>query len=431
MRVVLPFLVLLALVGGTLVVHAVEQPDLGDPAYLSPVSSADIGSSSLAAMLAQRGVEVDRRTSTEAVLAALDGTPATVFVPAPSYAYLSTLTSSTSVPPGTRLVLVAPDGDILEARGWPGSVRRTRWAAAATDPACAGPVAGAEGRAAVLRRQYATESGTLCYDGGVLRFDRDGYDVTLAGAADPFRNDRIGEHDNAALAVGLLSQDPRVIWLDLHERERPPPEPTFTPEPEFSAEPDPSADNYFPDENGEPGDPGQPGEPGRPIPNEGSDPSGSSGSSGQGESLQDSALAQAFPAPFWATVLLVLLVAIAFAVAAARRLGTPVTEPLPSRVPAHETMLGHGRLYARARARGQSLEILRDAARHRITEHLGLPADATAERIAASAGMPAEYVRAVLEGDPPESDEDLVTAARFLRDLEHDITRSPFEGETP
>jgi hypothetical protein len=441
-RAVLPFLVLLVVVGGTLLVHALVQPDQDDPAYLSPVSTEGIGSATLARMLQDRGIPVDRRTTTaDALAAARDGDgPATIFVPTPEFAHLSTLTSATGIPPGTRLVLAGADEDVLEPTGWPADVRRTRWAAAATDPACADPVAAAAGRAAVLRHQYATESGTLCYDGGVLGFERDGYDVTLAGAADPFRNDRIGEHSNAALAVGLLARNPRVVWLDLHKRDVPSPEPA--PSVEDPGRPDPGAAETaspypgFPGDN-EPGGPGGPGsgdgEPGdgRPAPGEGE----GEGDGGVGQSLQDSPLGQAFPPALWATALLVVLVAIAFAAAAARRLGAPVAEPLPSLVPAHETMLGHGRLYQRAQARTRSLEILREAARRRIADHLGLPAHASTDEIAAAARLPAEYVHEILAGDPPGTDDDLVTAARFLQDLERSIIHRAVihrvEGDTP
>ncbi|MBG0566004.1 DUF4350 domain-containing protein [Actinoplanes aureus] len=412
-RVILPFSVLLLLVGGTLVVHAIEQPDPDDPAYLSPVSTSGTGASGLAGLLRDRGVTVERQTTTAGALAAAAGgdSTATIFVPTPAYAHLPTLTEATRVPAGTRLVLVAPDDGILRARRWPAAVTRTRWAAAPTDPACAEPVAG---RAAVLRRQYATDQGSLCYDGGLLRFSADGYAVTLAGAADPFRNDRIAEHDNAALAVGLLAGNPRVIWLDLHALDVPPPPPA-TPVPTRTVTPDPTEGEPWGDSGGE-GD-GRGGE-----------------GQGDSESLQDSPMARAFPPAFWATVLLIVLALLALAAAAARRLGTPVSEPLPSRVPAHETMIGHGRLYARARARGPSLEILRAAARRRITDHLGLPADAPTDRIAGQAGLPAEYVRTVLDGDLPESDEDLVTAARFVQDLKREITQRPTrrtEGEAP
>ncbi|MEU4429040.1 DUF4350 domain-containing protein, partial [Actinoplanes sp. NPDC024001] len=379
-RLILPFAVLLLLVGGTLVVHAIEQPDQEDPAYLSPTGTVGIGASGLAGLLRDRGVTVERHTTTEDALGAVHeaGAAVTVFVPTPQFAHLPTLTGDTRIPAGSRLVLVAPDGAILKARRWPAAVTRTRWAAAVTEPGCAQPA----GPAAVLRQQYATSDGTLCYDGGVAEFTADGWDITLAGAADPFRNDRIREHDNATLATGLLARDSRVIWLDLHAPDRPPPPPT-SPAPTL----DPESTR-----------------PATPYPGEGEsdgDGSGTGPGGGGSESLQDSPLAQAFPPAFWAVLLLIALAAVALAAAAARRLGTPVSEPLPSRVPAHETMLGHGRLSRRARARGPSLEILRDAARRRITDHLGLPAGAPADRIAAPAGPPPPKLRPGHARGPP------------------------------
>ena len=50
----------------------------------------------------------------------------------------------------------------------------------------------------------------------------------VVGATDPFRNDRLDEHDNSAFAAGLLAARPRLVWLDLHERYEPPTAPRPT-----------------------------------------------------------------------------------------------------------------------------------------------------------------------------------------------------------
>lgn len=56
-----------------------------------------------------------------------------------------------------------------------------------------------------------------------------------------------------------------------------------------------------------------------------------------------------------------------------RRLGPPVAEPLAVVVRAAESVEGHGRLYAAARARDRSADVLRAGLRVRLAERVGLP----------------------------------------------------------
>jgi hypothetical protein len=277
----------------------------------------------------------------------------------------------------------------------------------------------------VQRVRYDTEAGWLrCYAGGLVRGPGPDSAVTVVGAADPFRNDRIAERGNAALAVGLLARTSRVIWLDLHERELlagPGTEdPTQVPE----------ADDEAPSD-GRPAGPDGPtgpdgGEPPEPQPEPEQDTAGG---------LADNPLARAFPPQVWAAALLVSLALLVLAAASARRLGAPVAEPLPVRVQATETMRGHGRLYRRIRARGPSLEILRESARRRIAEQLGLPShsDVTdlAERAATHTGLPPQLVRGVLAGPVPETDDELVTAAVAVQDLVRRVTERRPVPQTP
>ena len=411
-RVVLPFALLAALIGTTLLVHGLAQPDPSDPGYLSPVSDDDVGGARLAAALQARGVTVERRTGiTEALDAVRAEPPATLFVPAPEFVDLGAIASVTGLPGGTRLVVAAPDGDALEQTVWPVAHGRTRWAADAPDPGCADPVAAAAGPAAVLRHAYAAGDAPVCYAGGLVTFADGALTVTLAGAADPFRNDRIGEHGNAALATGLLAGTSRVVWLDVHRADA-----VAEPTPE---ETEPGGPPTEPEERPEaPGDGPASGEPGTGSEDDASAPE-----------PEDDVLSEVFPAAVWATLLLAAIALLALAAAAARRLGAPVAEPLPSRVPADETMLGHAGLYQRVRARGPTLDVLRDAARRRLAAHFGLPADAGPAELARHAGLPAEHVRAVLAGDQPRSDADLVAAAAAVQNLVHQILHRPTEGD--
>ncbi|GIF02571.1 DUF4350 domain-containing protein [Actinoplanes siamensis] len=410
LRVAIPFAVLVTLITGTLLVHAAEQPDPADADFLSPASSAGIGSSKLADRLRRRGVAVVRETSTAGALAATSDGDATLLVTTPGLADLDRLSRFDGLPAGTRVVLVGPEQAALARTDWP--IRQDGehlWTTAVIDAGCADPVATAAGPAAVGRLRYATAP---CYAGALLTTTWGGLTITAVGAADPFRNDRIDEHGNGALAAGLLARTSRVVWLDVHHRDV---QPSPSPSPSSRSTETPFAGpstGQTPRETGAPGDPGDAAPADR----------------AQGPD-QPNPLAEAFPPALWATLALLGLALLALAAAAARRLGTPVAEPLPSRVPADETMLGHARLYQRAHAREESLDILRAAARRRITAHLGLPAGATVEDIAESAGYQVDDVREVLAGFRPDNDAELVSAANAVQHLVREITG--FEGDQP
>jgi hypothetical protein len=176
-----------------------------------------------------------------------------------------------------------------------------------------------------------------------------------------------------------------VVWLDLHERERPPPGPNFDPD----ADPQPPTVGPV-DGPDAPGDPGQADQPNPPS------------------------ILDAFPPALWATLALLAFAATALAAAAARRVGTPVAEPLPVRVRAAETVRGLGGLYRRAKADDASLATIQAAARRRLTEHFGLPPDSPPHEIAAYLpGLPPEQVERLL-GDP---DQDLATTAEAVQNL--------------
>lgn len=102
----------------------------------------------------------------------------------------------------------------------------------------------------------------------------------------------------------------------------------------------------------------------------------------------------------------------------ARRLGPVVDEPLPVVVRSAELVEGHGRLYRRAGARVRAAAALREATRHRLRRHLGLPGTASAALLASAVGTrigrePAA-VAALLDGAPPPDDASLVRLADDL-----------------
>jgi hypothetical protein len=431
LRAALPLFAVLALIAVTVTVHLLQQPDPTDKSFLSPTSTAGDGAERLAARLTAAGVRVDRRTGTlNALSAATGGAPATVLITTPGLVYPDYLAQLRNLPSGSRAVLIAPDRRAVSSTGLDADQTGPRWTAAAPAAGCPAPYA--VGPAAVLRWRYSSTSGgtASCYGGGVLETAVDGVTITLVGAADAFRNDRAGEHDNQAFATGLLTRTTRVIWLDLHKHEEPPPvtrepRPTGpkTTEPTESSGGDSSSDDGQTTSGG-----GQRGDQG--------DGGDSGGSSDGGSPLGSSALGRAFPPAFWATILLVLLAGLALAAASARRLGTPVAEPLPVRVRAAETVRGLGGLYRRARARDTSLATVQAAAVRRLAQHFGMLADSSmgdvAERVAAYTGQPVEDVRSVLGGAAEKTDRELALAATTVQSLVRWVTQQRVidEGKT-
>jgi len=435
LRFALPFGVVAALATITGIAHAVQQPDPTEAAFLSPTSDEDVGARLLADDLSRNGVRVDVRTSSEDVLAAAGSIDeATVLVTTPGLVHPSYLARLVRLPPGFRVVMVAPREDQMTDAGLEVPVGGPRWTAAAPQPGCSAEFSSA-GPAATLRWRYdaGAYDAVHCFEDAVAEF-RVGYsaEVTLVGAADPFRNDRADEHANHAFAVALLSRAPRVIWLDLHEREQPP---QRTTPPRDTGEPGGNdwsdGDNDGDDGDGEPG--GEPRDPATGEPQAG----GPGGSGEGGDGVTGSPLARAFPPAVWAALALLVAAAIALVLASARRLGAPVAEPLPVRVRAAETVRGLGGLYRRARARSTSLATVRSAALVRLAEHFDLPADTPvddlAARVAAYTGRPEDEVRHVLAGSIEDSDEELVRAATAVQTLVRYVTgqnwrQAPDEG---
>jgi hypothetical protein len=306
-----------------------------------------------------------------------------------------------SLPADDRVVLVDPSPGVLAEQGLP--VRRTgsRFTTGVRASGCPLP-----GPAAALGSAYAVAGGSRCFDGGLVRLAPVGRpEVLVVGAADVFRNDRLAEHRNAALAGALVGDHARLVWLSLH---RPESEPQRT-------VPEPTAPTRPPVGDG----PSQTASPDVPL------PSGSGGDGGTaqraGTNDPPNPLWAAFPPWVWAVVAQLALAMVLFALWRARRLGTPVPEPLPVVVPAAETVRGRARLYHRARARGVALDALRAGALRRLAPALsGIGPDdrpATVARLAARSGWEQERVWAVLYGPEPETDDALRTAVAELDDL--------------
>lgn len=426
-RVLIPFGVVLVLIVVTLVAHAVDQPDPGDRGFLSPVAIDDDGGSRLAEALRGKGVPVRRETDTLRALAATRPGPATLFVPAPELVHPDTVGALAELSAGSRLVLVDPSRRVLAGLEAPVVPTERRWATRATAPGANGhrcplPEADLAGTAAADRQRYATSPGqasalSRCYAGGLVRVPGQ-TELVVIGASDPFRNDRIGELGNLALATGLLGGPRPVVWLDL---DGPAPAPTYRTgpggEPAWSPTPG-SGSNEWQDDDPGSGGPAQQG---------GDD--GSADDEAEGETPPQNPLWAAFPAWFWALLVQLGLAGLLVVLWRARRLGPPVPEPLPVTVRSAETVLGRARLYRRARARGPAAETLRAAALDRLLPRLNLPPTTppaeVAARVARRADIAADQAEDLLYGDEPATDQDLLELARALDRLTRTVAASP------
>ena len=216
-------------------------------------------------------------------------------------------------------------------------------------------------------------TGTTCFprnDGAWLVAEAvgEGTIVSLGGPS-AFINDRIGEADNALLAVALLAPDGRGPVAVLE-----PPGP------------------------------------------------------GRGEASLGDLLDPRVRAALWQLAAAFTLVA----AWRSRRLGRPVLEPTATRIPSSELVVAVGNLLQQARGRRRAAALLRADLRHTLTERLGLPAGAAIETIADAAAartagrLDTGAVRSALDGPAPPSEDDLV---RLGRDVERIRAEALGEGE--
>lgn len=352
-----PLIVIVLAIAAAVALAAVENAPPQRP--LDPRDASPVGARALAQLLQQRGVSVDPVASVPVDLAG-----STVFVPDPqslTIAQLAGLNASDA-----DLVVVAPQGrelDALALDARPADQIRER----TVTPDCQLPAATIAGdirfsgttydASTALTRCYATGSGV-----GLIAAPRRDHFIVTIGSARVWTNDRLGDNGDAALALSLLSKNPRVIWLL-------PKPPTVSPS-------DREHKGLF--------------------------------------SLLPSRL-------LWALLQLIVVVLV-IAAWRARRLGPVVGEALPVVVPAAETVRGRARLMRAARARGTAASELRTATVRRLSEMLGLGPDAPRAAVVAAVTQQTNRtthdIDELLYGNDPADDAALVTLATSLDQLE-------------
>ena len=203
-----------------------------------------------------------------------------------------------------------------------------------------------------------------CYGGALVRYRDGDRTVTVVGSTDFLTNGSLLRAGNAALAMNLAGQHPRLVWYAPQHIE------------------------------------------------------GGSSAKGKIFDLIPDNVA-------WMVVQLWLTVAL-IALWKGRRIGPLVAEKLPVVVRASETVEGRGRLYRSRRARDRAAQALRSAALQRMLPRLGLgvdtPPPAVILAIAQHGRSDPESLRHILFGPPPNTDADLIQLTRALDDIERQIT---------
>ena len=201
--------------------------------------------------------------------------------------------------------------------------------------------------------------------GGLLASNSAG-DITALGFSGVVNNHNLGQVGNAALTFRLLGSKPNLLWYTSSLNDVPPAQ--------------------------------------------------------TAPSLADLTPAWMFPAAAW-----LMLVAVVGVLWRGRRNGPLVAEPLPVIVKASETMAGRARLYQDARAVDIATRTLAHASLTRLAHalRLGHSADPSAvvDAVAAATSRTNAEVHAILLGEPPQTEKDMLRIAADLAALEEEVAR--------
>lgn len=325
---------------------------------LDPESAGPQGARALAEILRDQGVEVVVVRDREAALSALAAGPATLALPDSPLLSDDALTAVTDA--ATDVVLIDP-----RARGlrtlFPGARPHGAAPLGGVAPSCDVDLAERAGTATVGTTFLRGSDAEGCYpvDDAFGLLLGDGRAAVDGRAV--LTNQHLADAGNAALGIGLLGGQSRLVW--------------FAPGP---------------------GD----------------------------ADVADGAPTLGELTPGWVSPAIVLLLSagLGAAIWKGRRFGPLVAERLPVTVRAAETTEGRARLYARTRDAVHAADQLRIGALERIARMLGLGPAASAEEIsdAAADRLAADprVVRGILLEDLPTTDAQLVALSDRLHELE-------------
>jgi hypothetical protein len=364
-RVRLPALLVLLVLGVAVALAVVQNAPPERP--LDPRDASPVGARALAQLVRDRGIDVSAATSTSGLT--LDPST-TVFVPDPGS--VPTVVLRTIANSSADVVVIAPRSRELAALAVPATLAGVTGEQTldAGCPVGAALVAGDVRFAGLLYRPNGPAAS--CYhdhgDAGLLVAQRTSARTVVFGSASTFVNRRLPDNGDAALALGLLSSRPHLLWLL-------PQLPTAAP-----------AD------------------------------------------AQHKSIVQLLPDRLLWALLQLLVCVVVIGLWRARRLGAVVVEPLPVVVRAAETVEGRARLLRAARARGTAAAALRAATTARLRDLFGLGIDAAAaalvEGAARRTGRAGTDIDALLYGADPPDDAALVRLADDLDRLEQAVRSS-------
>ena len=329
---------------------------------LDPDNPGPDGAQALARVLEDQGIDVSVARDAEALEGTEVAADTTIVVTSTQFLGETTTRRLLAHARGAPLVLVDPGPGLVDTIG-NGEPPSRVTLSDGRSAQCSDPVFA---DLSVEVDRALAYPGEGCFPGEDGSLVVESGDITLFGLSEALTNDQILRADNAAAAVRLLGQHDRLVW-------------------------------YVPTIDDLP--------------------------AGDGVSLE-TLLPRWISPGLWLGALAV----IALVVWRARRLGPLATEPLPVVVKAIETTRARGRLYRKANDRPHAVEALRWATRTRVATRLGLdgPDDlALVREVARHTGRDEAAVAALLvPGAPPGTDQDLITLARGLAELDREVRRT-------
>lgn len=362
--------IVLVVVLGSLAVWAAGRGSTAGEHSRAPDDPRPHGAMAVAQVLEQQGVEVTITHSYGQTRDALGGADDVTLLIDDDWWVLTEDAYASVLSLAPHIVLVQPSDDALAQLD--AGVDYAGFGGGELDAGCALPAAQRAGTLDAGGEVYtAPESAVRCYANGddgyaLVRVATGDREVTLLGLGEVLENEYVTDAGNAALALGLLGERPRLVWYQ------------------------PDVDDF---------------------------------ALGDTESL--AAQQAAWFAPL---VVLLLLIGVAAAFWRGRRMGPVVVEDLPVEVRSSETMEGRARLYERGSARDHALTTLRTATTARLARALGLPRTATLNDIVVATvgvtGRDPAAVRLLLGAQPAGDDGTLVRLSDELLRLEHDVARS-------